>query len=113
MGSFNRRKWSRFAGIVENVNDIDGEMKPVIKGSADVYMDENFTLVGNTSRYIDPSDIAFMDWAELDLCWARPLQGGFHPPNGRDGRFWGALAEYGFRIYNEAACGWIGKLTTS
>ena len=113
MGTFNRRKWSRFAGIVENVATIGNSEKPVIQGSSDVYMDENFTLVGHTSRYIDPEDIAFMDWGEFDLCWARPLQGGFHPQNGRDARFWGAIAEYGFRVYNERSCGWIGKLTTS
>ena len=113
MGTFTRRKWSRMAGIVRNQHEITGDLKPVMKGSADVYMDENFTLIGNTSRYIDPADLALMDWPEFEMCWARPLSGGFHPPNGRDARFWGALAEFGFRIFNEASCGWIGKLTTS
>ncbi|WP_420431432.1 SU10 major capsid protein [Candidatus Poriferisocius sp.] len=112
MNVFNRRKWSRMAGIVDVQKNLGSEMKSVMIGSADVYMDEMYTVIGNVSRHIDPEDMAFMRWEHLDICYMRPM-GGRELPSIGDYRAWFINVEWGFRVYNEKNLAWIGKLTTS
>ena len=112
MGTFNKRKFSRFAGIVDIEKDIGADLKSTIVGSADVYVDENYTLVAYTSRHISPNDMAFMDWEAIDVCYLREM-GGKELPSGGDYRAWMMNVEWGFRVHNERSLAWLGKLTTS
>lgn len=112
MGTFNKRKFSRFSGIVDIEKDIGADMRATIVGAADVYVDENYTLVGYVSRHIDPQDLALMDWSWVDLCYLREM-GGRELPSTGDWRAWFMNVEWSVKVRAEQPLGWIGKLTTS
>lgn len=108
VGSALKAKFSTFEGIATNFKDIKGGQASIV-GAADIYVSDygQFTVVPN--RYMRVREAIFIDWSYVAIAYLRPFKRTQSATTG-DNKNKVLIAEYGFKVKNEAALGGIFDL---
>jgi hypothetical protein len=111
-GAFNKAKVSGFAGIANQVMNLNSAKPGTIIGSADVYVSEFGTLKVLPDRWQRARDVFVLDREYLSIAYLRGFKTKKLAPTG-DAEKRMLNVEWALKVHNEAAHGGIFDLTTS